>query len=68
MTDRLPARGDARLTLSLEGRAARDLAERLLGPQEDVERAFARLAPLAGRTGRIAHDWDPASGRLTVAA
>jgi hypothetical protein len=46
------------------------LAERLLAPVPDpaAERLLAEIAGLTEASHRIAHDWDPATGRLVIAA
>jgi hypothetical protein len=54
------------ITVQLSGDRARRLAERLLAP--DADPAWDELATLAGPASRVSHDWDPATGRLTLAA
>ena len=58
------------IVISLSGLRARRLAERLLTPRPDPasERLWDEIADLAGPASRLAHDWDPATGRLTIAA
>jgi hypothetical protein len=52
------------------GLRARRLVERLLAPRPDAvaERLWDETANLAGLASRVAYDWDPATGRLTIAA
>ncbi len=52
------------LLIDLTGDRARVLAERLLAAPAD--RLWDELAAL-GQGRRVAHDWDPATGRLTLA-
>ena len=62
---------DARpVVIDLSGERAQRLAERLLAPALDAaaERLLADLAALVGEAARVAHDWDPATGRLVIAA
>ena len=56
--------------INLSGLRARRLAECLLAPRPDTvaERLWDKIADLAGPASRVAHDWDPATGRLTIAA
>jgi hypothetical protein len=56
--------------VSLSGERAHRLAERLLAPRPDpaAERLLEEIAGLAGASHRIAHDWDPSTGRLVIAA
>lgn len=59
----------APVTVTLTGERARHLAERLLGSAAAPPWAdggapdLSALAPAA----RVAHDWDPATGRLVLA-
>ena len=55
------------LILDLRGAPARALARRLLAPK-GLDEAWAGIDALLGAATRVAHDWDPATGRLTVAA
>lgn len=56
--------------MNLSGLRARRLAERLRAPRPDAvaERLWEEIVDLAGPANRVAHDWDPATGRLTLAA
>lgn len=58
------------VVIDLSGERAHRLAERLLAPCADpsAERLLEEIAGLVGPTQRIAHDWDPATGRLVIAA
>jgi hypothetical protein len=58
------------VVFDLSGERAQRLAERLLAPRPDpsAERLLEEIASLAGPAQRIAHDWDPATGRLVIAA
>lgn len=58
------------IVINLSGLRARRLAERLLAPRPDMaaERLWDEIADLAGPASRVAHDWDPATGQLTIAA
>jgi hypothetical protein len=61
-------RREAPIVVEIRGRRAASLADRLLSPEERLERAWARLARHAPRASRVSHDWDPATGRLVIAA
>jgi hypothetical protein len=58
------------IVVNLSGERARVLAQRLLAPGSDpaTERLLVELATLTGGGTRVAHDWDPQTGRLTLAA
>lgn len=58
------------ITISLSGERARRLAETILAPAADgaADRLWDEIAGLAGPAHRVSHDWDPATGRLTIAA
>lgn len=58
------------IVVKLSGERAERLARRLLSPRPDpaAERLWDEIAGLAGPTSRVAHDWDPATGRLVIAA
>jgi hypothetical protein len=61
------------LILTLSGEPARSLADRLLaGGAEHLDEVWAEtfvaLGAPTGGASRVGHDWDPATGRLTVAA
>ena len=58
------------IVINLTGERAHRLAERLLAPRPSpaTERLWEELAALGGRASRVAHDWDPATGRLTIVA
>ena len=55
------------LILDLAGPRARALAERLLAP-EGLDEAWAGIDDTLGAATRVGHDWDPGTGRLTLAA
>ncbi len=55
------------VVINLTGERAARLADRLLGPCPDPS-AERLLEELAGPAQRLAHDWDPATGRLTLLA
>ena len=56
--------------IALSGERAQRLADRLLAPRPDpmADRLWDELAGLAGSAHRLSHDWDPATGRLTIAS
>ena len=56
----------APVVVRLSGDRARRLADRLLAPRAPGDRLWEEVGAL-GRGHRIAHDWDPATGRLTLA-
>lgn len=58
------------IVINLSGERAERLAHRLLAPRPDraAERLWEEIAGLAGPASRVAHDWDPATGRLVIAA
>ena len=58
------------VVVNLTGATAARLAATLLADRPDgaPERLWDAVAPHAGAASRIAHDWDPATGRLTIAA
>lgn len=58
------------IVVNLSGERARKLAHRLLAPGADpaTERLLGELAQLTGGGTRVAHDWDPQTGRLVLAA
>ncbi len=58
------------IIINLMGERAHRLAERLLEPYPSpaAERLWEEIAALGGRSQRMAHDWDPATGRLTIVA
>jgi hypothetical protein len=58
------------IVISLTGERAQRLADRLLSPRLDqgAERLLEEIAGLAGPAHRLSHDWDPSTGRLTLAA
>lgn len=58
------------IVIDLTGELAHMLAERLLAPRPSpaADRLWEEIATLGGRTSRVAHDWDPATGRLTIVA
>lgn len=55
------------IVINLTGERAARLAERLFGPNPDPA-ADRLLEELAGPARRLSHDWDPATGRLTLSA
>lgn len=55
------------LSICLTGERAARLADRLFGPDPDPA-AERLIEELAGPARRLAHDWDPATGRLTLSA
>jgi hypothetical protein len=55
------------VVIDLSGERAHRLAERLLAPRPD-DAAERLLEALAGPAQRVAHDWDPVTGRLVIAA
>jgi hypothetical protein len=57
---------DGPVVVHLSGDRARHLAERLFAPRAPADRLWDELATL-GEGARVAHDWDPATGRLTFA-
>jgi hypothetical protein len=63
------AQSECPIVIDLSGERAHRLAERLLAPLPDAatERLLEEIAALTGPGHRIAHDWDPATGRLTIA-
>ncbi len=58
------------VVIALSGERAQRLADRLLAPRPDpmAERLWDEISGLAGPAQRLAHDWDPATGRLTISA
>ena len=58
------------IIIDLSGERAHRLAERLLAPRPGpaTERLLDDIARLGGRLGRLTHDWDPSTGRLTLVA
>jgi hypothetical protein len=58
------------IVIDLSGERAHRLAERLLAspPGPATERLLEDIARLGGRVGRLTHDWDPSTGRLTLVA
>lgn len=58
------------IVINLTGERAERLAERLLvgRPNAASDRLWEEIAALGGRASRVAHDWDPATGRLTIVA
>ena len=58
------------IVIDLSGERAQRLAERLLTPRlgPATDRLLDEIARLGGRVGRLTHDWDPTTGRLTVVA
>lgn len=56
------------IVIDLSGERAHRLAERLLAPRPATERLLEDIARLGGRVGRLTHDWDPSTGRLTLVA
>jgi hypothetical protein len=58
------------ITISLTGERAQRLADRLLAPRLDpvADQLWEQIAGIAGPACRLSHDWDPATGRLTIAA
>jgi hypothetical protein len=58
------------VVISLSGERAQRLADRLLAPRLDpaADHLWEEIAGLAGPAHRLSHDWDPATGRLTLAA
>ena len=61
------------MILTLTGEPARTLAERLLADgSEELDEAWADILDRSGASNvgasRLGHDWDPTTGRLTVAA
>lgn len=63
-------RREGPIVVNLSGERARALARRLMSPGSDpaTERLLGELAALTGGGTRVAHDWDPQTGRLTLAA
>ena len=64
------ARRQGPIVINLTGERAHRLAERLLAPRPSpaADRLWEEIAALGGRAQRVAHDWDPATGRLTIVA
>lgn len=61
--------GQSPVVISLTGERAERLAQRLLAPGSDAaEPLWEELAALGSRGSRLAHDWDPTTGRLTFVA
>jgi hypothetical protein len=58
------------IVINLTGERAERLAERLLAPRPSpaADRLWEEIAALGGRASRMAHDWDPVTGRLTIVA
>ena len=58
------------IVIDLSGERAHRLAERLIAPRPSpaTERLLEDIARLGGRVGRLTHDWDPSTGRLTLVA
>ena len=58
------------IVINLTGERAERLAERLLAPRPSpaADRLWEEIAALGGRASRVVHDWDPATGRLTIVA
>ena len=58
------------IVINLTGERARHLAERLLSPRPGAaaDRLWAEIAAMGGQGARVTHDWDPATGRLTLTA
>ena len=58
------------IVINLTGERAHRLAERLLAPRPSpsADRLWEEIAALGGQAQRVAHDWDPATGRLTIVA
>jgi hypothetical protein len=58
------------IVINLTGERAHRLAERLLAthPSPAAERLWEEIAALGGRASRVSHDWDPATGLLTIVA
>ena len=61
------------MILTLSGDPARSLAERLLAEgAEHLDEVWADILDRSGASNvgasRLGHDWDPVTGRLTVAA
>ena len=56
------------IVIDLSGERAHRLAERLHAPHPATERLLEDIARLGGRVGRLTHDWDPSTGRLTLVA
>ena len=55
--------------VNLTGPRAARLAASLLAPKDGLDPAWAEIAAHSGRAAtRVAHDWDPAARRLTIAA
>jgi hypothetical protein len=58
------------IVINLTGERAHRLAERLLAPSPSpaTDRLLEEISALGGRVSRVTHDWDPATGRLTIVA
>ncbi|HVG48126.1 MAG TPA: hypothetical protein VM899_08330 [Rubellimicrobium sp.] len=63
-------RREGPIVIHLTGQRAHLLAERLLAPDPSpaTDRLWDEIAALGGRASRVGHDWDPATGRLTLMA